>query len=429
MLKRLTIAFVMLALAPQREVQARAPTLDFHNRPGVLVPLEDRSGHALAAFAAALARLKNEKNQVHVAFYGASHTAADLWTGDLRRIWQVRWGESGHGFFLPARWNPGYRQQDLVVESSKGWIVDRHKGVDGATAVGDFGYAGLTMTSNDPQDFAEFHTTRDNDLGRKWSHLELWLRKQPQGGDLKVEIDGKTETLVTRQATAAVHFADFFLDDAPHSVRISPVGNGPVTLYGAVVERKFAGIQLDNLGIPGMRADIQLHWLMDTWQQMIQRRKPDLVVFAYGTNDVGDEDEPIASYLQTWRHLLVRYKTAVPDASCLMIGPTDRLVKGSDHHKHTAPRTPAVIAAQKQIAAEFGCGYWDAWAAMGGDGSMQRWTKAHLTAHDGVHLNAAGYQWLAEMLDWAVRDALEPVRNVAAKKGSPARAAARPKKR
>lgn len=337
-------------------------------------------------------------------------------------------GRRGARLLLPVRWNPGYRQQDIVVESSKGWLVGRHKAVDGGSAVGDFGYAGLTMTSADPLDFAEVRTTHDNELGRQWSAVELWLKLQPDAGDLRVEIDGTPQILSTKAPQVFRHFEKISLPEGAHSLRLAPVGNGPVTLYGILAERDKPGILLDNLGIPGMRAEIQLHWDADSWQLFMQHRPADLVIFAYGTNDVGDDDEPISTYLQTWRKVLQRYKVATPQASCLLIGPTDRLIKGADRHKHTAPRTPAVIAAQKLVAAEFGCAYWDVWAAMGGDGSMQRWTKQRLSARDGVHLNAAGYQWLAELLDWAVRDALEPAKKVATKKGAPpSKAAARQK--
>jgi lysophospholipase L1-like esterase len=397
--------FVLGLLAPATILavprQAPGPVVHANGRPGVAVPVRDPGGHALDAFRAALKRASKRKGQARIAFYGASHTAADLWTGELRRRLQDRFGDAGHGFVFPIRWNLGYRHQDLQVESSKGWLVWRHK-KDDPQPVGDFGYAGLTATSADPNDFAVVRTTVDNEHGRLAARLEVWTRTAPDGGTLLVEVDGRLEKVPTRSTKTEAVFHVWKVRDGPHVVRIAPAGDGPVTIYGMVFERLLSGVILDQLGIPGMRADILTHWLEQTWSDQIVRRHPDLVVLAYGTNDVGDDDEPIEVYADTWRKVLTRVRKAVPEASCLLVGPTDRLAKDALGHKHTLPRTEAVIATQQKIAAEFGCGHWDAQAAMGGPDSMAKWRKAHLATADDVHLDHAGYTWMAELFEAAL---------------------------
>lgn len=392
---------VLLAVLPSLTGQAAPPNPQAHGRPGVAVPVRDPGGHALDAFRAALKRVGKHKGQARLAIYGASHTAADLWTGELRRRLQDRYGDAGHGFVFPIRWNVGYRHQDLQVESSRGWLVWRHK-KDDPQPIGDFGYAGLAATSADPADEAVVRTTVDNEHGRLASRLELWVRTAPDGGTLLVDVDGKVEKIATVSDKPQAAFHVWKVRDGAHTLRIAPAGDGPVTIYGMVMERAVSGVIVDQLGIPGMRADIQLHWQEDTWRDQIRRRHPDLVVLAYGTNDVGDDDEPIETYADTWRKVLTRLKTAVPQASCLLVGPTDRLGKDALGHKRTLPRTEAVIATQQKIAAEFGCGHWDAQAAMGGPGSMTAWRKAKLAATDDVHLDRAGYAWLAELFEAAL---------------------------
>ena len=394
----LLLALSLALATPGRAVAPAAPPPVVPLADLVPAPIYDPSLHALDAFRQGWQRALRKKGQLHVLFWGASHTAADIWTGELRRRWSALLGEGGHGFVLPVRWHPGYRAQDLLIESSKGWQITRDH-VDGERKVAALGLMGVVAVSRDPNEYALIRTTADNALGRQFNRLQVWLQASPDGGDLKLEIDGEAREVSARgdQGQPIVH--KFSLKDAPHEVRLSPVGNGPVGLYGAVVERSTPGVVIDQLGIPGMRADVLLHWREDVFAQLVALRRPDLVVLAYGTNDVGDEGEPIETYEQTWRKVLLQVRAAAPDASCLIVGPTDRLTREEGGGKRSMPRTPAVIAAQRRMAAQFRCAHWDPQAAMGGPGAMTQWTLAGLTAKDDVHLNRAGYERMAGLMD------------------------------
>jgi lysophospholipase L1-like esterase len=118
------------------------------------------------------------------------------------------------------------------------------------------------------------------------------------------------------------------------------------------------------------------------------------VVLAYGTNEVF-ERYPVSDYMQQYRDLVQRIRTAVPSAACLMIGPTD--VMQADGFSH--PRVLEVSRAEEGVAAELGCGYVGAHLLMGGDGSYAEWLSARpqLAGVDGVHLTVRGYQELGRL--------------------------------
>lgn len=375
---------------------------------GQLEPIFDPSGRALQPWHAALSRVLEQKATARIAFYGASHTAADLWTGELRRRLQSRYGDGGHGFVLPTRFNPGYRHQDLIVESSKGWQVLRHRR-DDAAAIGSYGLAGMVMLSGDPTEWAALRTTLDNPQGRRYDRLQVWIAPQPSGGHWWLDVDGQRHVLDGALGAAKVRQWD--LPDSGHSLRLQPAGDGPVGLFGVVIERAAGGVILDQLGIPGMRAGVHLHWQEQVWAEQLARRVPDLVVLAYGTNDVGDP-QSAADYAVEWQRVLLRVRAAAPQAACLIVGPTDRLAKNERGRWQPFPRTPEVIAVQKRVAVQAGCGHWDAVAVMGGQGSMDKWRRAGLAAPDGVHLNRAGYTRFAELLDAALHQGLAKVRTV-----------------
>ncbi len=368
-------------------VKAGDPRLD-----KVDAPVHDPSGIALQAFHAALARAAAGKGQARIAFWGASHTAADIWTGHLRRKLQLAHGDAGHGYMMPVRWHIGVRHQDVNMKASPGWQVWRHRQLD-PVPVGDYGYGGAAVASSDPSQWVRFSTCTDNVCGRRADVVEVWTRKSPQGGTLLVRIDGVTRRINTRGPKRRAFEKRWELPDGAHSVEIRPAGDGEVYLYGVVMERRAPGVILDQMGIPGMRGAIQLHWREKTWRRHVQRRKPDLIVLAYGTNAVGDKHQPIRKFVARWRRVLLRVKRAAPGASCVLVGPTDRPTRrdkrGVRRHR---PHQDRVIAAQKRVSAEFGCGFWDAAEAMGGRGSMLRWVRAGLAKRDHVHLNRAGYE-------------------------------------
>ena len=389
----------------------RHPAVDLPRaRLGVPEPIFDPSGKALTPWHEALSRVLAGNSTARIAFYGASHTAADLWTGELRRRLQQRYGDGGHGFVLPTRFNPGYRHQDLVVDSSKGWVVQRHLRTSGADHVGAYGLSGMVMLSADPTEWAELRTTVENPQGRSFDRLQIWLAPQPGGGHWRVDIDGQRHDLDARAGAAGLK--TWSLRDTGHVVRLQPVGDGPVGLYGLVLERSAGGVVIDQLGIPGMKADIHLHWQEKTWAEQLARRQPDLVVLAYGTNDVGEVQAPEA-YAAEWLQVLERVRRAAPQAACVIVGPSDRLGKDENGQRRPMPRTPEVIAVQKKVAVQMGCGHWDAVAAMGGPGSMEAWRRGHWATKDGVHLNRDGYTRLAELFDAALHSGVAKVRSVA----------------
>ncbi len=372
------------------------------------LPIYDPSGQAMRPFHAALARAAAGRGQARIAFWGASHTAADLWTGHVRRELQLAYGDAGHGYMMPVRWHLGLRHQDVNVKASTGWQVSRYRQVD-PVPVGDYGYGGVAVSSDDPEQWITFSTCTDNVCGRKAEVVEVWVRNEPKGGTLLVTIDGVTRKLSTQGKRRAAQEHRFELPDGAHTVDIRPAGDGPVLLYGVVMQRKVPGVILDQMGIPGMRGEIVLHWREQNWRRHVQRRAPDLLVLAYGTNAVGDTHRPIRQFVANWRRVLQRLKRAAPGASCLLVGPTDRPHKADSHGvRRHRQQQDLVIAAQKQVAAEFGCGFWDAAAAMGGRGGMLRWVAAGLARGDHVHLSREGYALKAERFLWALLQGVPP---------------------
>jgi lysophospholipase L1-like esterase len=170
-------------------------------------------------------------------------------------------------------------------------------------------------------------------------------------------------------------------------------------LFGLAVERDQPGVVVDTLGINGSRARYQLLWDDEVYQEHLRRREPDLVVLAYGTNESGDES-PLEDYERDLRAVVKRMRDTVPDASCLLIGPSDRPMQVEERVFEDRTRTARLIETQHRIALEHGCGFFDLVAFQGGALSMLQWAANDpaYASQDHIHYTRVGYQRLGEVL-------------------------------
>jgi lysophospholipase L1-like esterase len=366
---------------------------------GLDIAIEDRDGKSLDALHRALARAAAGEGQARLVFYGASHVASDLFTGYIRRELQARYGDAGHGFLVPVHPWRTYRHRDIHIESDgKRW--ETHRIRVGDSEVERVGLAGIAMESKRPGSFGAVSTAEEGAYGRSASFFELYYMKHPRGGDMDVLIDGRrARRISTRAAQASTGYAAFRVPDAPHRFEIRTLSKRPIWLFGLAVERDQPGVVVDTLGINGSRARYQLLWDDELHKEHLRRRKPDLVVLAYGTNESGDES-PLEDYERDLRAVVDRMRDAVPEASCRLIGPSDRPMQVEERVFEDRSRTARLIEVQHRVALEHGCGFFDLVAFQGGALSMVQWaaTDPAYASQDHIHYTRVGYQRLGEVL-------------------------------
>jgi lysophospholipase L1-like esterase len=377
---------------------------------GLDIAIEDRDGQSMKALHEALARAAAGEGQARLVFFGASHVASDLFTGYIRHELQARYGDAGHGFVVPVHPWRTYRHEDVEIESDgKRWKTHRIR--VGDTEVERVGVAGLAMESKRPDSFGAVTTEQKGETGGAASFYELYYMSQPRAGEMDVFIDGhKARRISTQSPKISTGYATFRVPDAPHRFEIRTLNKRPVWLFGLAVERNQPGVIVDTLGINGSRARYQLLWDDAIFREQLRRRKPDLVVLAYGTNESGD-DSPIEDYERDLRAVVGRVRETVPDASCLLIGPSDRPVQVEERVFEDRSRTMRLIAVQHRVALELGCGFFDLVSFQGGSLSMVQWAANDpaYASQDHIHFSRLGYQRLGEVLLAALLDGMPEV--------------------
>lgn len=388
------IVFVYAALQP---TPASAET------PARSIDVEDPSGKgrkALDQLHEALRQAQAKKGRARLLFYGDSHIARDHYTGQLRRRLQERFGDAGAGFAPIADPFDHYRHQDLVIAPRGRWkqvrVLKRQR-----DAYGIFGVA-LDATG---EAHGYIEPKRSKGTGGRATLFDLLYLEQPGGGTIEVDVDGGTpKRIATVNAKRIPAFERFKVRDGPHTLNVRAVGDGPVRVFGASVERMRPGVIVDTLGIPGARARDQIPWDIGVQRAHLQRLSPHLFVLAYGSNEAIGERLSMAQYERELRTVVTRFEKALPRSSCLLIGPSDLPMRQPDGSFGDRPRVKQIIAIQRKVAADHGCGFFDLVAFQGGHGSMPRWVKhvPPLAREDHTHFTKAGHTLIAAALERAL---------------------------
>ncbi len=390
-----------LALVPRAEAAPPAPSL--------VVPTPIENEAALAPLLQKLVALKARRiRRVRITHYGDSHVTSDTFTGELRARLQAELGDGGPGFVLLGKPWPSYTHALVKTGADAGaWRAERlfAKYGPGRPKPRDdlFGLAGVSVSSRQSAG-AWLELRRRAPLDR----LDLYVLRQPGGGRLDLVVGGqRVRWLFTAASEKEAAFAEVSLPPGTTRVELH-ASLGEVRLFGADLASGRPGIVYDALGLNGARAATLLGYAEPLWSEQLRRLNPDLVVLAFGANEVDNEQLTREAFARGFDELLLRMRRMLPTAACLVIAPPDR----GRYRRKTGWEIPEnqgfFLEEERRLARARGCAFWDQRAAMGGAGGILRFLTASppLAQSDRVHLTGRGYRLLAEALHAALVAAL-----------------------
>ena len=359
-------------------------------KPAASGPLLDDSAGVLDAFYRALRRTGNREPGAvtRIVHYGDSPTTADLITGDVRALLQARFGNAGHGFILPAKPWAWYQHTGVTVSGS-GWQMVPASHFEARDGL--FGLGGVSFTGG-PSAASKIVFVK-----AAYTRFEVWFLRQPEGGSLTLSADDVAlGTIDTAGETKGADFAVFQAPAAASTLTMR-VAEGHVRLFGVSAENSGGGLVYDSLGLNGASITVlsrmfnQSHWAAE-----LQHRHPDLVVVNYGTNEADFPAFIDKQYEKELREAIRRLRAALPETSLLIMSPMDRGYR-TEGEIETMPTIPRIVALQRRVARETGCGFFDTFQAMGGEGTMARWYAAQprLVSADFIHPYPAGGKMIA----------------------------------
>lgn len=362
--------------------------------------IEDPTGMALAPFFAALRRTQTKAPGAvtRVLHMGDSSIGLDGLPHAIRKRMQARFGDAGPGFVLLDRYSANYRSQVVDIEAEH-WDVcyiaylckkDGHYGLGGHVFRGKGGA------------WSRFKPPRQSEVGREISSIEVWYALQPGGGQLQLRVDGGSAQIIETDGEAldeAWHRVD--VPRGEHVVELRAGRGGAVRAYGVVLENDGPGVVWDTVSMIGAFTKRLHGYDAEHIQAQLARRKPDLLVLNYGGNDLRRLVSGSASperYKAEYREVLSKLRGRAPAVPCLVVSVIDH---GRSGTYTVEPRhVDAMVAAQREVAFEQGCAFFDSVAAMGGAGALRKWLKTspRLAEPDLKHLNHRGRDHMGGMM-------------------------------
>lgn len=343
---------------------------------------------------------RGEIHRVRVSVWGDSHIAAELLVGRLRSSLQQQLGDGGPGFVLLGGPWRSYRHSAVKLGQSRGWRSERlwarysrrrPKPRDDL-----FGIAGISVHSR--RRAWAWAVPR----GRaSWASAELYYLRQPKGGKLVVLADDRrVKWLFTVASNKEPAYARFDLPEGTRRLELR-TRSGEVRLFGLDLASDQPGVVCDTLGINGARAGTMLEWNEELMGDQLRHLAPDLVVLAYGSNEVDSEDLTRAAFAAEFESVLQRMKRLAPQAACLIVGPPDQARFNRDSSAYEIPvQLDGIVAEQRRVARLHGCAFFDQRAAMGGAGSVLGLVQRDppMVRPDHIHLSNDGYAWMGDRI-------------------------------
>jgi lysophospholipase L1-like esterase len=355
---------------------------------------------SLAHFFQKLNTLETTKaGRVAIAQLGASHTAAQFFTDEMRRELSARFGYAGRGFVAAGKASNRLEAAGVSRELVGDWKVTDALGVKtcgltwgltGVRAEAAVG-ASLKMSFDEPGAIPD-------DTAR----LQIYYQENRAGIAPEIRIDGNLiDTPSTADAGREVRVLELGAPGGKHDIKVTNPGPGPLSVFGVSHELMKPGIVYDAFGLPGSTATTLACYAQLPLAQQLEAREVDLFVLFYGTNESSLHAASIEEMKRSYPRIIATLRASSPNAECLFLGPTDRMSKSKknpDKPWHEAESINEVYSAIEDVAAANGCAFWDTRDMMGGKGSIERWRQQHLALRDHVHLTNEGYQKLAGAL-------------------------------
>ena len=358
-----------------------------------------------------------------VGIWGGSHMAAEFFTTEFRKALQDRYGVGGAGHINLLYGRPGLNLPISAFCRTGEWHEElAPRTINSPKIISGLGL--YAMTANTPHAALEIDL-RSTHAKYRAQRVALHFLRQPDGGSFDLIVDGENLGTLDTQGPRTLGVVEIKADMPLSRIELRVTGAKSVTLLGLFAE-DHQGAVLDNFGIAGAAGNYWRGVEPELFKAAVSERPYDAVVLAYGTNDVTGNNWNPERYRQDYRQILITMRAALPQASCILITPGDRVTRfyvkkivkikvgkrktvdktlvTTHYDLLTFPQRHAQAAAiQRELGEEYQCMVWDmsiVMREMGGAYALMKRSPPWM-ANDLIHLTPAGYREMAKrFLAW-----------------------------
>lgn len=329
------------------------------------------------------------EDNVRVLHLGDSHIAADYITRTVRNRFQTRFGNGGRGF-VHADQKAQFGGRRL---GRPGW--DRIRASDGKGAR-PFGVSAVALISARRGAELKYALAEDD------RYVVVHHRVRPRMPDLRVSADGLELSVIPgagpEDQTRAVRVDVAVPPPRPAAFSLISDGAG-AEIFGLSFESDTPGLMYDAIGPVGADATLWSSLDAESFRSSVESLAPALVVIMLGGNDalaLRKGRRSLEDIEEDFAALIRRLRGAAPQADCLVFGPMDAALRQGGRLR-TRAYVREVVELERRVAQNEGCAFWDAFRAMGGEGSFGRWMTKGLMNPDLVHPRRGGGDLLGHL--------------------------------
>lgn len=354
------------------------------------VPISGNTSQ-LKSFATALKGAKS--SMVRIAYFGDSAIEGDNICADFREALQDKFGGAGVGFVSIITQDKAYRGT-TKMDFSTNW--ESQLVINGNPKRGAGISGGVFIPKNGS--WVKYETTWKYKTVRTFDKVRVFYTDG--SGNFDYEFDKGGENSAPFRTGSGVQVTDITLKGSK-SFKLTANKDNQAALYGVSLESG-NGVYVDNFPLRGDDGNALRRIPKANLTAFHKLLGYDLVVLSFGLNSV-DKVKNTASYEKEFTEVVSHIKSAMPGVPILIVGVGDKGKKVGSKFE-TNSNVMKLVEVQKNVASKTGVAFWDLFAAMGGQGSMEKWAKDKLTTADMTHLSAEGYKRVSRMLFDALMD-------------------------
>jgi hypothetical protein len=251
---------------------------------------------------------------------GDSHTSADFFTGEVRRMLQTRYGQGGVGY-MPAGLPRGFRSAILKVSASAGWTYKSLQSRGAKSS--EFRFSGYDAVATESGETIKIEPHEP----LEFDSIEIEALAQPGGGAIEVQVNGQVES--HRDLQARVAQIALIKIAAPNPVAtlqellITTKNKGTVSLASISIYNDHSGLTYNSVGYSGATINILNKLDSAQFAAVLRRINPSIVVLSFGTNESASKALDLTSYKDKYERVIRDINSALPTAVIVIIGPPD----------------------------------------------------------------------------------------------------------
>lgn len=369
----------------------------------------DESGQEnLHKFFATLSSASANGEKISILHYGDSQLEGDRMTGFIRHRIQSKFGGKGPGL-IPAT-------NIYNTISFKQTYSDNFKRYTafGGAKLKSKKYGAMASASRFTPEYQIDSTFDINSLEEQTGWIEIAPSKSTysntrQYSQVKMFYNEcVVPTYLTVTENGNVIFADSLISDGgqhtvklnfgstPQNLRFEFKGKISPNICGFALEGK-TGVSVSNIAMRGSSGTVFTGMNHSVLRRMYNEQNIKLVILQYGGNSVPffKDSSGVRNYARYFKSQINTVKNLCPDASIIVIGPSD-MSHYEDGIYDTYKFLPYTVEQMIKVTKEAGGAYWNLYASMGGRNSMPTWVEQGLAGKDYIHFSISGSKFASQ---------------------------------